>query len=107
MSILSRTFEHPEDMIEAYDKTTGFSQEIQKQILRASEGDISRVDELVQQAQEGAFDTKMCKGLEGELMCEYIPQELGATVIKLVEEWRGTRTQSAGVRQIARNLKTR
>jgi len=107
MSILSRTFDDPEDMIEAYDKTTGFSQEIQKQILRASEGDISRVDELVQQAQEGAFDTKMCRGLEGKLMCEYIPQELGATVIKLVEEWRGTRTQSVDVRQTARNLKTR
>jgi len=107
MSILSRTFEDPEDMIEAYDKTTGFSQEIRKQILRASEGDISRVDELVQQAQEGAFDTKMCRGLEGKLMCEYIPQELGATVIKLVEEWRGAGTQSVDVRQTARNLKTR
>ena len=107
MSLLSRTFTNPKDMIEAYNRTSGFTQEIQKQIFKASGGDISRVDELVQQAQEGAFDIKVCHGLEGKLMCEYIPNELSGTVIKLVEDWRGAGGESVDVRQAAKSLKTR
>jgi len=76
LSVLTRTFTDPEDMLEAYNKTAGFTQEIQKQILKGTGGDISRIDELVSQAQEGAFDTKFCRGLAGKLMCDYIPQEL-------------------------------
>lgn len=105
LATLSRTFSSPEDMIEAYNKTAGFTQEIQKQILRASEGDVSRLDELVEQAQEGAFDTKMCRGLAGKLMCEYIPEELARSVIELVEQWKKQGRAPAGVKEAARKVK--
>jgi len=105
LSMLARTFSDPEDMLEAYNKTAGFTQEIQKQVLKASGGDISRIDDLVSQAQEGAFDTKMCRGLAGKLMCEYIPEELAATVIKIVEQWRQTESQNVDVKSAAKKLR--
>ncbi len=105
LSVLSRTFTSPEDMLEAYNKTAGFTQEIQKQILKASEGDVEALDELVERAQEGAFDTKMCRGLSGKLMCEYIPLELTESVIELVEEWKRQHTGPTDMKEFASRLK--
>ncbi len=34
---------------------------------------------------EGAFYTKICRGLKGTFMCEYVPEELADTVIELVD----------------------
>jgi len=102
LSLLTRTFTKPDDVIEAYDKTVGFSQEIQKQIIKATGGDISRIDELVEQAQEGAFDTKLCRGLAGKLMCEYIPEELASTVVEMVEQWKRQSTQPVDVKDVAK-----
>lgn len=105
LAMLTRTFTDPDDMLEAYNKTAGFTQEIQKQILKASGGDVSRIDELVAQAQEGAFDTTFCRGLAGKLMCEYIPEELAPSVIQMVEQYRKERTEPADVKGVAKNLK--
>lgn len=105
LSTLARTFTDQEDRLEAYNKTAGFTQDIQKQILKASGGDISRIDELVAQAQEGAFDTKYCRGLAGKLMCEYIPEELAPTVIQLVEQYRKERSKPVDVKEAAKKLK--
>jgi ParB family transcriptional regulator, chromosome partitioning protein len=105
LSTLTRTFQRPEDMIDAYNKTAGFTQEIQKQILKASGGDVSRIEELVLQAQEGAFDSTFCRGLEGKLMCEYIPQELAPRVVQMVEAWRRGSEPQVDVKQVAKKLK--
>ncbi len=69
------------------------------------EGRLSRIDDLVAQAQEGAFDTKMCHGLAGKLMCDYIPEELASTVIQMVEQWREASRQSVDVKEAAKKLK--
>jgi ParB family chromosome partitioning protein len=58
-----------EEAIEVYEKISGFRQSIQEQIIKKSEGDISRVDELVEEAQEGAFDVRHCGG---RFRCEII-----------------------------------
>jgi len=105
LSTLARTFTDPKDMLEAYDKTAGFTQDIQTQILKATGGDISRIDELVEQAQEGAFDTRMCHGLAGKLMCEYIPEELAGSVIHLVEEWKKQRAEPVNVKEAAKRVR--
>ena len=73
-------------MTETYDRIQGFTQDIQKQILRRSEGDITRVPKLVEQAMTGAFNTQFCRGLKGKLMCEYIPEDFADTVIEMVEQ---------------------
>ncbi len=85
---LTRTFSDREQMGEVYEKISGFTQAIQKEILKRSGGDVSRIPELVEQAMQGAFDVKMCKGLRGKLMCEYIPTELADAVIQFVEQYR-------------------
>lgn len=85
---LSRTFKDKAQMAEVYDRISGFTQTIQKEILKRSEGDISRIPELVEEAMEGAFDTQTCRGLKGKFMCEYIPEELADTVMQLVERYR-------------------
>jgi ParB family transcriptional regulator, chromosome partitioning protein len=107
LALLTRTFSRPEDVREAYDKTVGFSQEIQKQIIKATGGDISRLDQLVAQAQEGAFDTKFCRGLAGKLMCEYIPQELAESVVELVEQWKRQQPEPGDVRDAAKKQRLR
>jgi hypothetical protein len=58
-----------EEAIEVYEKISGFRQSIQEQIIKKSEGDISRIDELVEEAQEGAFDVRHCGGT---FRCEII-----------------------------------
>lgn len=105
LSTLTKTFTDPDDMLETYNKTVNFKQDVQKAILKSSGGDISRIDELVARAQEGAFDTKFCHGLGGKLMCEYIPEELAASVIQLVEQYRKERAGPVDVKEAAKRAK--
>src|SRR5262249_30880207 len=39
-----------------------FNQSIQGEILKRSDGDLDAIDDLVEQAQEGAFDLRRCGG---------------------------------------------
>jgi ParB family transcriptional regulator, chromosome partitioning protein len=105
LSMLATTFSNADEMTEAYNKTAGFTSEIQKQIFRQTGGDISKIDELVEQAHEGAFDTKTCHGLAGKMMCEYIPEELAPSVIQFVEEWRRKGSSKEDIKAIASKLK--
>ncbi len=73
-------------MLDPCNKTAGLTQEIQKLITKASGGDISRMDELVERAEKGAFDTRICLGIEGKLMCEYISKEPTASVVDQLEQ---------------------
>lgn len=85
---LTRTFNDEHEMADVYDQISGFTQPIQKEILKRSGGDIGRIPELVEQAMEGAFDARMCKGLKGRMMCDYIPAELAEVVIDTIEAYR-------------------
>lgn len=102
MHALTKTFSSPEQMTKAYDQIGGFTQAVQKEILKRSEGDISRVPELVEQAMEGAFDVRACHGLKGRLMCEFIPEEMADQVIALVGQYKGGRLP---LREIVKRLK--
>lgn len=87
LASLTRTFQKEDDMLEVFNKTVGFSQEVVKRILKASGGDKAKIDELVEKAKAGAFDHKICRGLRGRFMCDYIPEELAPTVVQLVENF--------------------
>lgn len=65
---LATTFEEDETE-EVYDRISGFKQTIQEEILKRSQGDISKIDELVDEAVEGAFDKRTCGG---QFKCEII-----------------------------------
>lgn len=53
----------PEAAEEVYDRVSGFSARIQEEIIRRSEGKLSRVDDLVRDAMEGAFEVRQCGGV--------------------------------------------
>lgn len=72
LSRLSTTFPG-NDAVEVYDKISGFTQKIQEEILKRSDGDLSKIDDLVTQAQEGAFNVRQCGGPYG---CEIIREML-------------------------------
>ena len=58
-----------DEAVEVYERISGFTQRIQEEILRRSDGDIAAIDDLVEEAQEGAFDVRRCGGAYG---CEVI-----------------------------------
>lgn len=60
-SKLARTFDG-EVASEVYDKIAGFTQSIQQDILKRSEGDVTRINDLRTQTLELAFDVRGCGG---------------------------------------------
>ena len=67
-------------MEKAWDEIGGFTQAIQGEILKRSGGDIDVIPGLVLEAQEGAFDTKVCgTGIED---CPHIPDALRPALLK-------------------------
>jgi len=65
---LASTFSGDE-AVQVYDRISGFTQRIQDEILRRSDGDLASIDDLVAEAQEGAFNVRHCGGAYG---CEVI-----------------------------------
>jgi ParB family chromosome partitioning protein len=61
---LASTFADDE-AIEVYERISGFNPYIQKEILRRSDGKLDAIDDLVEEAQEGAFDVRRCGGAYG------------------------------------------
>src|SRR5262249_48878672 len=50
---------------QVYDRIAGFTQRIQEEIIKRSNGDLAAIDDLVEVAQEGAFNVRRCGGLYG------------------------------------------
>jgi len=68
LSSLARNFTG-DDALTVYDKIAGLSQKIQMEIIKQSEGDISKIGGLRGLALEGAFDVRHCGG---QFKCEVI-----------------------------------
>lgn len=80
---IAETFDR-EDQEEVLDKIGGFKQQIQLEIIKRSGGDLEKLDELREQALEGAFDTKHCRGLDE---CQFIPEELIGPVKEAIKKF--------------------
>jgi len=72
LSKIAETFA-PEEQEEVLDRVGGFKQQIQFEMIKRSGGDVNELEDLREQALEGAFDTHLCRGLDE---CPFIPQEL-------------------------------
>ncbi|ODS39050.1 MAG: hypothetical protein A7316_00830 [Candidatus Altiarchaeales archaeon WOR_SM1_86-2] len=72
LSKIGETFA-PEDQEDVLDRIGGFKQQIQVEMIKRSGGNADKLEGLREQALEGAFDTRVCKGLNG---CPFIPPEL-------------------------------
>jgi ParB/RepB/Spo0J family partition protein len=77
-----------DEAVEAYERISGFNQHIQKEILRRSDGKLDAIDDLVEEAQEGAFDVRRCGGACGcEIIRDIVQRRLSqAEFEKLVGE---------------------
>ena len=59
LSRLASTFSGEEAVL-AYNEISGFSQRVQEEILKRCDGSLERLDDLVEEAQEGVFDIRRC-----------------------------------------------
>lgn len=64
LSRLASTFSGDE-AVSAYNEISGFTQRVQEEILKRCNGDLGRLDELVEEAQEGVFDIRRCGAASG------------------------------------------
>ena len=64
LSRLASTFSGAE-AVSAYNEISGFTQRVQEEILKRCNGDLERLDELVEEAQEGVFDIRRCGAASG------------------------------------------
>ena len=64
LSRLASTFSG-EDAVVAYNEISGFTQRVQEEILKRSDGNLDRIGVLVEEAQEGVFDIKRCGTASG------------------------------------------
>ncbi len=56
-------------------------------MLKRSEVDLQKLEDLREQAIEGAFDTRTCHGLDD---CSFIPRELIQSVKEAIKEFKET-----------------
>lgn len=74
----------PEEQEEVIDRIGGFKQDIQLEMLRRSGGNVSELEELRTQAFEGAFDTRICRGIDE---CQFIPEELQDNIKGMIRDY--------------------
>lgn len=86
IGVLSKIAEmfSPDEQEEVIDRIGGFKQQIQLEMIKRSGGDIDSLDDLREEALEGAFDTRLCRGLES---CNFIPHELIIPIKEAIEKY--------------------
>ncbi len=100
LSLLSKTFTDKGEMLTVYDKTSGFTQQVQMEIIRQSKGDLRSIDQLVEKAHEGIFSVHRCRGVDD---CSFVPQW-----IKVVDDTisgRDDSVENSGIKDIMLKLR--
>lgn len=82
LAMLARVFPKFDDQEYVLERIGRFKQQVQMEILKRSEGDINKIDELVEQALGGCFGVVICRGLEG---CPYIPDDCREEVLTIIK----------------------
>jgi len=59
-----------------------FKQQVQEKIIRISEGDITKIEQLVEQALLGCFSVEICHGIDE---CPYIPDRFKIEIKQFLE----------------------
>lgn len=97
---VAQTF--PQDQHEeVLEKIGGFKRAIQLEILKRSGGDIHALEQLRQEALEGAFDARLCRGLHE---CPLLPPEVRLMVLEALADYQETRDLAA-FRNLIRKLR--
>jgi ParB/RepB/Spo0J family partition protein len=80
MSRLSSTFSSPEDQLKVFDTVKGFTGKMQTEIIKRSDGDISKVPELVERAMQGEFNVSMCHYGFCDHMSDKLKEKIGGLI---------------------------
>ena len=96
LSKLAQTFpaDKQEDVL---DQLGGFNQRVQNEILKRSGGDPDKVQQLTEQAVEGAFDSRTCR----DGLCFELPEEFKYRIRELLDQ--GVQPDIQDMREFARN----
>lgn len=88
LSKLATTFSSHYEQELALERISGFNQKVQLEILKRSKGDISKIDELKEQALEGVLDTHLCHGIHE---CNFIPDKLKKPIDEIIRKSKSNR----------------
>lgn len=80
---LAQRFPDSEKQVEVWERISGFTQDVQQQILKRTDTQLSNLNELVSQAAEGAFDMRVIRNCPFD--CPSIPDELKVQVARMIE----------------------
>jgi ParB family chromosome partitioning protein len=101
LSKLAEKFSSPEEQEKVLEAIGGFKQSVQLEIIKQSEGQVESIPKLREEALEGAFDTKMCHGIEE---CTFIPENLKESIIELIKQSKNGNNKST-FKDLVRKLK--
>lgn len=82
LSKLAETFSSPEEQEKVLEAVGGFKQSVQLEIIKRSEGNMGKIQELRLEALGGAFDIVICHGIDD---CNLIPRNLKEPIKSLIE----------------------
>jgi ParB family chromosome partitioning protein len=82
---LAQQIEDPNKQIEAWDRITGFTQDVQQEIIKRLDSGLDNLDELVDNATEGTFGYHMVRNCPFD--CPKIPEPLKKQVASMIEEF--------------------
>lgn len=80
MSRLSTTFASPDEQLRVFDNIKGFTGKTQTEIIKRSDGDISRVPELVERAMQGEFNVTTCHYGFCDLMSDRLKEKISQLI---------------------------
>jgi len=80
---LSQKFEDEGKQIEVWNQIGGFTQDIQREIIKRTDDDLGNLEDLIDQVQEGVFNVQVVKNCPFD--CSTIPDELKEKVYEMIK----------------------
>lgn len=82
LSKLAEKFGSQEEQEKVLKEIGGFTQNVQIEILKQSDGNIDKIPKLREEALGGAFNAHLCHGIRD---CNFIPAKLKEPIMQLIE----------------------
>lgn len=83
---LAQTIVDPEKQVEVWDEISGFTQDVQQEIIKRVSPDLGNLGELVDKAAEGAFGYRVVRNCPHD--CSTVPQPLKEEVANMIRAFR-------------------
>jgi len=87
---LAQKFRDPNDQVEIWDRVGGFTQDVQQEIIKRLDTDLSNLDDVVDRAAEGAFDYHIVRNCPFD--CPTVPEPLKSEVARMIAEYKAGST---------------